>query len=89
MAWNIELSPEARKNLEKIGTAEAQRILKFLHQRVRLMENPRQTGKQLAGPTLSDLWRYRAGDYRILCRIEDEKICIIVVEIGHRKDIYR
>ncbi|MCL1889323.1 MAG: type II toxin-antitoxin system RelE/ParE family toxin [Desulfovibrionaceae bacterium] len=89
MAWNIELLPEARKNLAKIGTTEAQLILKFLYQHVRLIENPRQIGKQLVGPTLSDLWRYRVGDYRILCRIEDEKICIIVVEIGHRKDIYR
>lgn len=89
MAWNIELSPAARKDLAKIGTADAQRILKFLYQRVRLMENPRQTGKQLVGPTLSDLWRYRVGDYRILCRIEEQKICIVVVEIGHRREVYK
>ena len=89
MAWNIELSLAAKKDLSKIGTAEAQRILKFLYQRVRLMENPRQTGKQLVGASLSDLWRYRVGDYRILCRIEDQKKSILVVEIGHRREIYK
>ena len=88
MAWSIELSPAARKNLAKISTPEAQRVLKFLYHRVRLMENPRQIGKQLAGPTLSDLWRYRVGDYRILCRIEDDKICIVVVSVGHRSKVY-
>ena len=89
MAWNVELSPSARKDLEKIGTAEAQRILKFLYERVRLLENPRQIGKQLGGVSLSDLWRYRVGDYRVLCRIENQKICIVVVDIGHRREIYR
>lgn len=89
MAWNIELLPEARKNLAKIGATEAKRILKFLHQRLRLMENPRDTGKALVGSTLGGLWRYRVGDYRILCHIEDEKICIVVVEIGHRREIYK
>jgi mRNA interferase RelE/StbE len=89
MAWNIELSPEARKDLAKLGATEAKRILKFLHQRLRLMENPRDTGKALVGPILSGLWRYRVGDYRIFCRIEDEKICIVVVEIGHRREVYK
>ncbi|MBQ4566736.1 MAG: type II toxin-antitoxin system RelE/ParE family toxin [Desulfovibrio sp.] len=89
MTWNIEISPDARKDLAKIGTAEAQRILKFLYHRVRLMANPRQTGKQLTGASLSGLWRYRVGDYRILCMIEDQKICILVVEIGHRREIYK
>ncbi|MDR1920876.1 MAG: type II toxin-antitoxin system RelE/ParE family toxin [Candidatus Adiutrix sp.] len=89
MTWNIELSPEARKDLAKLGATEAKRILKFLHQRLRPMENPRDAGKALVGPTLAGLWRYRAGDYRILRRIEDEKICIVVVKIGNRREIYK
>lgn len=89
MAWNIELSSEARKNLAKLGASEATRVLKFLHQRLRLIENPRDLGKPLVGPTLSGLWRYRVGDYRILCRIEDEKITILVVSLGHRREVYK
>ncbi len=89
MAWNIEFTPEARKDLDKVGTPDAQRILKFLYQRVRLLEDPRQTGKRLVGPILSGLWRHRVGDSRIVCRIEDQRICIVVIEIGHRREIYR
>jgi len=89
MAWNIELSPESRKNLAKIGAEEAKRVLKFLHKRLRLLDNPRSIGKALVGQTLSGLWRYRVGDYRIFCRIEDEKICIVVITIGHRSEVYK
>ncbi len=89
MAWKIEFSPGARKDLRKIGASEAKRILKFLYERVRAAEDPRTTGKSLAGPTLGGIWRYRIGDYRILCQIEDEKICIIVIEIGHRREVYK
>lgn len=89
MAWNIDLTPDARKDLAKIGASEAKRILKFLHHRLRLMENPRDTGKALVGPTIAGLWRYRVGDYRIFCLIEDENICIVVVEIGHRREVYK
>lgn len=63
MAWNIEFSPKARKDLGKIGASEAKRILKFLYERVRLAEDPRAMGKALVGPRLGGLWRYRVGDY--------------------------
>lgn len=88
MAWSIDLSPEAYKNLKKLSNTDAKRILNFLHTRIRVMDNPRDVGKPLTGSTLSGLWRYRVGDYRILCRIEDAKICILVVAIGHRSHIY-
>lgn len=89
MAWEIELSPEAQKHLKKLGAAEAKRILHFLYTRLRHIENPRDVGKALKGVTLSGLWRYRVGDYRILCRIEDDKICIIVLCVGHRREVYK
>ena len=89
MVWKIDLTPDARKDLAGMGASEAKRILKFLHQRVRLTENPRDAGKALVGSTLVGLWRYRVGDYRIFCRIEDEKICIIVIKIGHRREVYK
>lgn len=60
-----------------------------MRERVANMENPRSTGKALSGSVLSGLWRYRVGDYRILCNIEDEKIYILVVAIGHRRNVYK
>jgi mRNA interferase RelE/StbE len=89
MAWTVEISPEARKDLSRLGFAEAKRILTFLHERLSHREDPRSIGKALTGTVLSGLWRYRVGDYRLLCRIEDEKICIVVVDIGHRREVYR
>lgn len=89
MAWNIELSPEFRKNLAKIGAEEAKRVLKFLYERLRLLDNPRSIGDSLKGSRFSGLWRYRAGDYRILCEIQDEKVSILAVQVGHRREIYK
>lgn len=89
MAWNIEFSPEFRKNLAKIGAEEARRILKFLHERLRLLDNPRSIGESLKGSRFSGLWRYRVGDFRILCEIQDEKITILVAYVGHRREIYK
>ena len=89
MAWQIEFSPAADKALTKLGIDTQKRIVRFMRERVANMENPRSTGKALAGAVLSGLWRYRVGDYRILCNIEDKKIYILVVAIGHRRDVYK
>lgn len=89
MAWNIELSPEFRKNLAKIGAEEAKRILKFLYERLRPLDTPRSIGEPLKGSQFSGLWRYRVGDYRILCEIQDEKVSILAVQVGHRREIYK
>ncbi|MCB9480929.1 MAG: type II toxin-antitoxin system RelE/ParE family toxin [Desulfobacteraceae bacterium] len=87
MDWKIELTPDVRKNLKKFDTASVKRILKFLD-RLNKLDNPRDIGKPLTG-LFSGLWRYRVGDYRILCRIEDENICVLVIYIGHRKQVYK
>ena len=89
MAWRIEFSPSADKALRKLGIDTQKRIVRFLRERVANTDNPRNTGKALEGPTLAGLWRYRVGDYRIFCRIEDEIIRIVVIEIGHRREIYK
>jgi mRNA interferase RelE/StbE len=83
--WEIELTPEAKADLAKIDRTHAHRILKFLSQRVQKLSDPRNLGKALKGP---DFWRYRVGDYRLLCRIEDKKLCVLVVKIGHRSTVY-
>jgi mRNA interferase RelE/StbE len=88
MAWKIELTPEAKANLSKIDSVNVKRILKFLYERLQTRDNPRETGESLKG-ALRTFWRYRVGDYRIICRIEDQVITIFVVALGHRRDVYR
>lgn len=89
MAWRIELSPGADRDLDKLDPQHARRILRFLSERLARLENPRTIGKLLEGQELGGLWRYRVGDYRVICSIEDDRLVVLVVEIGHRREIYR
>ena len=86
MAWRIELAKSAVKQLKKCDSQTAVRILKFLNEKVK--KGPRSTGKALRGE-LSDLWRYRIGDYRLVCKIQDEKLVVLVLKLGHRREVYR
>ena len=74
--------------MRRLHRSEAKRIRDFLNERVASLDSPRRIGEALVGP-LKGFWRYRVGDYRILCRIEDDKLVVLVIEIGHRSDIYR
>ncbi|MBW6420868.1 type II toxin-antitoxin system RelE/ParE family toxin [Rhizobium sp. XQZ8] len=89
MAWKIEFQAAAIKQLKKIGNNESARIRDFLHSRVKLLENPRQLGTALQGSRFEHLWRYKVGDYRIICDIQDQRLVVLVVEIGHRREVYR
>lgn len=89
MNWKIEFTPEADKTLTGLGREAERRILKFMRERVSKLEDPRTIGEPLKGSRFSGLWRYRAGDYRILCEIQDKMIRILVVLVGHRSDIYK
>ena len=89
MAWAVELEAGVLRSLKKMDFAEAKRILLFLKDRVATLENPRSLGEALRGPRLGELWKYRVGDYRILCRLEDAKLKVLVVTIGHRREVYR
>jgi mRNA interferase RelE/StbE len=64
------------------------RIVSFLRERVEGDSDPRSIGKPLRGEK-GELWRYRVGDYRIICRIEDRYLVVLVLRVGHRKDVYR
>ena len=88
MAWTIELVPAAAKELKKLGRAEAARIVTTLETRIAVLEDPRSLGSALTGD-LGGLWRWRIGDYRIVARIEDERITILVVRVAHRREVYR
>jgi mRNA interferase RelE/StbE len=87
MAWTFEFTPNAQKQLDDLDKTISRRILKFLYERVGRLENPRQIGDRLQG-ALNKFWKYRVGDYRIICRLEDEKLVVFVVRIGHRREVY-
>lgn len=87
MAWTIEYSDRALKTLKKMDKQTARRIVEYLSERVATAEDPRVFGKALKGE-LGEFWRYRVGDYRILCVIEDDQVKILAATIGHRKHIY-
>ena len=89
MAWKLELSTLAQKNLDQLNPPVARRILAFLHERVAPMEDPRSLGEALKGSRLGEFWKYRAGDYRIISSIEDDALRILVVRIGNRRAVYR
>lgn len=89
MAWRIELTATAAKQLGKLDKGEAKRITNFLRQRLSTADDPRSTGKALIGPALGTYWRYRLGDYRIICGIQDGALCILVIELGNRREVYR
>jgi mRNA interferase RelE/StbE len=89
LAWRIDLTATAAKQLGKLDKAEAKRITAFLRQRLATLEDPRSTGKALTGPQLGAYWRYRVGDYRVICDIQDGALCILVIEVGNRREVYR
>lgn len=89
MAWKIRLDEKAEKQLDKLDRHIAERILAFLNKRLAPLDDPRSIGSDLKGSRLGEFWRYRVGDYRIVCRIENEELLVLVVRIGHRRDIYK
>jgi mRNA interferase RelE/StbE len=89
MAWRIEYSKEAEREIAKLDRPIAQRIIGFMGSRVAKLDNPRSIGEALAGSTLGDYWKYRVGDYRIIADIQDKKLIVQVVRLGNRREIYR
>ena len=87
MKYSVEYTKTAVKELRKMDRKIASFIVAYIEEKLVDCENPRLYGKALQG-SLNDKWRYRVGDYRILTCIEDDKVIITVVEVGHRKEIY-
>jgi mRNA interferase RelE/StbE len=88
LVWTIEITRTAEKQIKKLDTTAQKSIVRFLRDRLKSAEKPRQWGKPLHGDK-QGLWRYRVGDYRLICDIQDEKITVLVLEVAHRKDVYR
>lgn len=89
MAWKVEIDPAAERELDKLDPQVARRVLRFLSERVAGSENPRSIGEALQGSRLGEFWKYRVGDCRIVARIEDERLLVLVVRVGHRSQVYR
>lgn len=85
MAWTLKIDERVEKDFLKINSTDQKRITQFLRS---ILANPRSKGGMLKGK-LNHLWRYRVGDYRVLCELFDDVLLVSVVEVGHRKDIYR
>lgn len=86
--WLIEVQDKAVKSLAKIDHKKAEKIWHFLEVELPAMPNPRLSGKALQG-NLKGLWRYRVGNYRLIAQLKDHELLILVVEIGHRKSVYK
>jgi mRNA interferase RelE/StbE len=88
LVWTVDYTETARKQLRKLDKQVARRILDFLDERVATADEPRSMGKALTGP-LGNFWRYRVGEYRIICDIQDGQLRVLVVQIGNRREVYR
>jgi len=89
LAWSIRYSEGALKGLKKLDSQAAKRILEFVKTRIAGTEDPRRLGAALAGSRLGEFWKYRVGDYRIICRIMDKEVEIYVVDVDHRSKVYK
>jgi mRNA interferase RelE/StbE len=88
MAWKVEFDPAAIKELEKLDKTIERRIVEFLRDRVANLEDPRQIGGSLQG-SRSGLWKYRVGDYRVICSLEHDRLVVLVLQVGHRREVYK
>ena len=87
MAWTVEWDERAVRDAQKLGHQERRGILAYLRERIATDEDPRRFGKPLFADR-AGLWRYRVGDYRIVCRIEEDRVVVLVLAVGHRSKVY-
>jgi len=87
MTWKVEFDPRAEKELNGLGKKVSRRILKYLFSRIATFENPHRFGDPLR-LNLTELWKYRIGDYRVICDIRDRILVVLVIRIGHRRNVY-
>jgi len=88
LAWTLRISDTAKRQLKKLDRSTAQTLLRYMHRLLLEAENPRQRGKALTA-NLAGLWRYRVGDYRLICDLQDGELVVLVLQIAHRSEAYR
>ncbi|TDM06939.1 MAG: type II toxin-antitoxin system mRNA interferase toxin, RelE/StbE family [Ideonella sp. MAG2] len=89
MAWQIEFDPEALKDLKKLDRPIQIRLVAFLKDRLSALADPRSIGEPLSGAKLGNYWKYRVGDWRMICDIQDQRIVVRVLRVGNRREVYR
>jgi mRNA interferase RelE/StbE len=87
LAWRVEVSDYAEKQLRKLDKPIQKRLLDWLEDRIEGCKNPRHFGEPLRGE-MAGLWRYRIGDYRVVCEIQDQQLVVLALTVGHRREIY-
>lgn len=87
MRWGYSFDERALKELKKLGAQAQREILAYLDERIATEEDPSRFGKALRGD-LVGLWRYRIGDYRLICALREEQVLVLVLKVGHRRDVY-
>ena len=87
-AWRVEFDRAAVRDLRRLGAASERRVLRYLRERIAGSEDPRRFGHALTGDR-KGLWRYRVGDIRIVAAIEEDRFVVMVVAVGHRREVYR
>jgi len=85
--WSVEFTVDAARDLRRLDPQVAREILSYLRKRIATDDDPRRFGKALRGEK-QGLWRYRVGDYRLICLVEDEKLTVLVLRAAHRKEVY-
>ena len=88
MAWAVELAESAADALDKLDATARNRIWRFLRGWLARTDDPRQRGKALTG-RYAGLWRYRLGDYRLVCQLQDARLVVLVVKVARRDQVYR
>ena len=89
MKWKVSLDHDATCEFDHLDGSVQQRVAKFLYERLANLDDPRSIGEALRGSEFGDYWKYRVGDYRLIARILDRAIEVIVVRVGHRSSVYR
>jgi mRNA interferase RelE/StbE len=89
LVWQIEFDPDALKELKKLDRPVQIRLVAFLRNRLAPLDDPRSIGEALSGARLGSYWKYRVGDWRMVCDILDRRIVVRVLRIGNRREVYR
>jgi len=88
LGWRVEFDRRAKRELDELDRSAQDRIVRFLRERIAVSEDPRRLGEALRGEKAA-FWKYRVGDYRLVCDIQDARVVVLVLAVGHRREVYR
>ena len=88
MGWRVEFDRRAKRELDELDRSAQDRSVRFLRERIAVSEDPRRLGEALRGEKAA-FWKYRVGDYRLVCDIQDARVVVLVLAVGHRREVYR